>query len=93
MSSSKDEFRHESLQDQKSIVKYLTAIANGIESGKLTVGDDDQQFVIFPQGLLKLEFKAKRKDDKVKLEFEVSWKERQMDQTQQSQLRIDPGTE
>lgn len=93
MASTKDEFSHESLQDQKSIVKYLNAVAEGIEKGKLTVGDDEQQFVIFPQGLLKLEFKAKRKSDKVKVEIEVSWKERQQDASTGSPLMIDAGSD
>jgi amphi-Trp domain-containing protein len=93
MSSTKDEFRHESLQDQQSIVKYLNAIAEGITNGKLTVGDDDQQFDLFPQGLLKLEFKAKRKSGKVKLEFEVSWKEKLQDQAEGGPLKIDAGNE
>lgn len=93
MATEKEEFRHESLQDQQSIVKYLNAIADGITNGKLTVGDDDQQFILFPQGLLKLEFKAKRKSDKVKLEFEVSWKEKMQDEVEGGPLKIDAGTE
>jgi len=91
MGSSKEEFRHESLQDQESIVNYLNAIADGIAQGKLTVGDAEEQYVLYPQGLLKLDFKAKRKDDKVKVEFEVSWKERLTDDTEQDTLQIDAG--
>jgi len=92
MGSNKEEFRHESLQDQESIVNYLNAIADGIAQGKLTVGDAEEQYVFYPQGLLKLEFKAKRKDDKVKVEFEVSWKERMTEETAQNPLQIDAGS-
>ena len=74
--SSKEQFRHESLEDTESIVKYLNAIADGILKGKLVLGNESEQFSVTPEGLLKLEIKAKRKSDRVKLELEIGWKER-----------------
>ncbi len=74
-----DEFQHESLQDRESIVKYLTAITEGLKTGSLELGNGDNRMVLEPNGLLKLDLKARRKDGRLKLSFKVSWKEQELD--------------
>lgn len=71
----KVEFNHESLQDRDSIVRYLAALSDGIKSGRLTLGHNGDTVVLHPSGLLKLDVKARTKDDRIKLSFKISWKE------------------
>jgi len=75
MSREPGEFRHESLQDCESIVKYLKALMEGFESGHLQLANGGEPIVLEPTGLLKLDLKARRKDDRNKLSIKVSWKD------------------
>jgi len=78
MAQSSNEFKHESLQDNQSIVKYLEAIKDGFENGKLTLANgDSREMVLEPAGLLNLELKARSKDGRYKLSFKISWKEKE----------------
>ncbi|NVB42457.1 amphi-Trp domain-containing protein [Pseudenhygromyxa sp. WMMC2535] len=70
-----DDFRHESVQDQQSIVKYLRAITAGIERGHIQLGAADQLFDLEPSGLLELQVRAKRKGGRVKLAIKLGWRE------------------
>ncbi len=67
------EFKHESLQDRESIVKYLNALSEGISNGHLLFGTDRKRMVLEPKGLLNLGIKARRKDNKIKLQLKLSW--------------------
>lgn len=69
------EFRHESLQDCESIVKYLKALTEGFENGRLKLANGNEPMELKPEGLLNLNLKARRKDNRVKLTLKVSWKE------------------
>lgn len=42
----KSEFRHESLQDGKSIQKLLEAISKGLGKGKLEFSDDEGELAL-----------------------------------------------
>jgi amphi-Trp domain-containing protein len=75
MSRESGEFRHESLQDCQSIVKYLKAITQGFESGHLALANGGEPIVLEPKGLLRLDLKARRKEDRIKLSIKVTWKE------------------
>lgn len=74
-SGPKADFRHESLQDRESIVRYLNALSQGIANGQLTLGTREENLILHPSGLLKLDVKARGKDDRTKLVFKISWKE------------------
>lgn len=73
--TSDDEFRHESAQDPRSIVKYLQAITAGIERGHLQLGAAEHRLDLEPGGMLGLEIRARRKAGRVKLTLELSWRE------------------
>ncbi len=73
MASSGDEFAYQSLQDPDSIVKYLEALGEGIKGGSLLFGTKKKKLILEPNGLMKLDVKARRKDKKVKIEIKVSW--------------------
>ncbi|MBC8285687.1 MAG: amphi-Trp domain-containing protein [Nitrospinae bacterium] len=75
MAESDDEFKHESIQDTELIIKYLNALAEGFENGKLVFGTKQKKFILEPNGLLRLGISAKRKGRKVKIALKASWTE------------------
>jgi len=70
-----EEFKHESRQDIRSIGKYLRAVIDGLESGRLEFSDDEGALVLAPKGLLGLELRAKRKGSRVRFYVKLSWAE------------------
>jgi amphi-Trp domain-containing protein len=70
-----DDFRHESVQDRQSIVKYLQAITAGIEQGQLELGTSEHSLRLDPSGMLELQVRAKRKGGRVKLGIKLYWRE------------------
>lgn len=75
MANFDDEFKFESLQDRESIAKYLEALKDGILKGKIILGNAEKTISLEPKGLLNLEVKAKRRNDKVKLTIRCNWKD------------------
>ncbi|MCC2606695.1 amphi-Trp domain-containing protein [Planctobacterium marinum] len=69
----KSEFRHESLQDGKSIQKLLEAISKGLGKGKLEFSDEDGKLALTPKGLLDLKITVKEDESRHKLDIRVSW--------------------
>ena len=88
MPSANEDFKYESLQDRNSIAKYLDALKDGFSSGKLILGSKEKQIVFEPSGLLKLEVKAKRKGDKVKISLKCGWREMSMTKEQKGESLI-----
>ncbi len=70
-----DEFKHESLQDLKSIRQYLVAITEGLAAGKVDLSDDNGQLALHPSGLINLELRAKRRGNQAKLQLKLTWTE------------------
>lgn len=66
-------FRHESLQDAKSIKALLQAITDGMASGKLDLSDSDGSVTLEPSGLMRLKVTAKQEDGRHKLDVRISW--------------------
>ena len=79
MSSTSDSFKHESLQDCESITKYINALSDGFTQGALVFMSDGQRVVLKPQGLIKLEVEAKRKDRQIRLALKFRWTEEDTD--------------
>ena len=48
MKQGKKSFRHESLQDAKSIQAILKAVSQGIGKGRLNLSDEDDEMVLQP---------------------------------------------
>lgn len=89
--TSEREFKHESLQDRESIIRYLNTITEGFGKGEIIFRSDSEQIILKPWGLLKLEIKASQKDDKIKLSLKFVWKERDTrDDDKKSTLIIEP---
>ncbi|WP_207680496.1 amphi-Trp domain-containing protein [Desulfonema magnum] len=73
--SKNEQFEYESFQDNDSISKYLQALIQGFEKGKLTFSSDLDNIVLEPNGLLQFGIKARKKGSKNKLSIKISWKD------------------
>ena len=69
-----NQFKHESLQDKKSIQNMLKSISKAIAKGELKFSDQDGEIVMEPKGLLNLKITAKKQDGEQRLDLRVSWK-------------------
>lgn len=73
MRQDKNSFRHDSLQDAKSISKILGSITNGISNGKLVFHDGDDKIIMKPDGLLEFKVTASQEDDRQRVNLRISW--------------------
>jgi len=73
MRSGKRSFRHQSLQDTKSIEDILKAVTSGIARGKITFSDEDEKIVMRPEGLLDLKVTATQEDNRNRFNIRISW--------------------
>lgn len=73
MQESKNSFRHESLQDAKTIQELLKAITKGIAKGRLVLSDEDGEIVMEPEGLLNLKVTASQDDARHRLNLRITW--------------------
>ena len=73
MRNRKKSFRHQSLQDEKSIQDILQSIISGIAKGKITFSDEDEKIVMRPEGLLELKVTASQEDNRNRFNIRISW--------------------
>jgi amphi-Trp domain-containing protein len=73
MRKSKKSFRHESLQDTKSISDILQAITRAIAKGKVVFSDEDDKIIMEPEGLLHLKVTASQEDSRQRINVRISW--------------------
>jgi len=73
MRNGKKSFRHQSLQDEKSIQGILQAITSGIAKGKITFSDEDEKIVMRPEGLLELKVTATQEENRNRFNIRISW--------------------
>lgn len=73
MKLNKQSFKHESLQDTKSLEKILSAISENIAKGKLKFSDEEDEIVFQPEGLMKLKIRASQEDNQQGFSIKVSW--------------------
>ena len=88
MASEDREFAHESLQDRETIVKYLGAIAEGLDKGRLLLATNGEQFALETPALLRFDVQAKQKRERSQLTLRLSWKNRKKG----ARLRVEPLT-
>ena len=88
MLENKQRFRHQSLQDSKSIQEMLDAIAQGIAKGELSFSDQDGEIRMHPQGLLDLKVTASEEDSRHRLEIRIAWQADQPLQAKEA-LKVD----
>ena len=75
MSQPDGKFRHESLQDRKTIKTLLAALTKGIGAGEITLSDGDKDLVLPVEGLMTLRIKADRHDGACRVDLRISWTE------------------
>jgi amphi-Trp domain-containing protein len=73
MRNRKKSFRHQSLQDEKSIQEILKAVSSGIARGKISFSDEDEKIVMRPEGLLELKVTALQEDNRNRFNIRISW--------------------
>jgi len=73
MRNGKRSFRHQSLQDEKTIQDILKSIANGLAKGKITFSDEDEKIVMRPEGLLDLKVTATQEENRNRFNIRISW--------------------
>ena len=73
MGDSNNRFKHESLQDAKTIKALLTSLASGFSKGDMKLGDDKKEIVLKPDGLMNVRIRAEREDGTSKFSLSVSW--------------------
>jgi len=75
MSHTDGKFRHESLQDRKTIKALLNALTKGIGAGEITLSDGDGDLTLPVEGLLTLRIKADRSEGACRVDLRISWTE------------------
>lgn len=73
MRQSKQSFRHESLQDRRTIQDILKAVTKGIGKGRLAFSDEDGEIVLEPEDLLNLKVTASQDDSRNRVTLRISW--------------------
>lgn len=73
MRQSKRSFRHESLQDRRTIQDLLRSLTKAIGKGKLSFGDEDGEIVMHPEGLLRLKVTASQEESRNRVDIRISW--------------------
>jgi len=68
-----DTFRHESLQDRKTIRKLLESITDGLEKGTLNFSDGSGEIQMQPEGLLHLKLSAAKEEGRNRLSIRMTW--------------------
>ena len=68
-------FRHESLQDRKTVKGLLDALTKGIAKGEVTLGDSDGELVLPLDKLVTLRIKAERSEGQCEIDLRLSWTE------------------
>jgi amphi-Trp domain-containing protein len=74
MGKDKEEFEFASITEAKEVAAYLDSFAKGFKEGRIVLSAADQEIFLVPEGDLEVEVLAKRKEDKSKIEIQVSWK-------------------
>lgn len=73
MRQSKNTFRHESLQDSRTIQELLKSITQGIGKGKLTFSDEGGELLMEPEGLLNLKVTASQDEARHRIDIRITW--------------------
>ena len=73
MRQSKNSFRHESLQDAKTIQELLKTLSKGIAKGRLSFSDEDGEIVMQPEGLLNLKVTATQDEGRHRVNIRITW--------------------
>ena len=88
MKHGKSSFRHESLQDRKSIRAIMKALLDGIDKGKLSFSDADDEIVMQPQGLMNVRITASQEDNRNRVNLRITWQAETIEDRRRSSLTV-----
>jgi amphi-Trp domain-containing protein len=88
MRSGKKSFRHQSLQDEKSIQNILKSITSGIARGKITFSDEDEKIVMRPEGLLDFKVTANQEENRNRFTIRISWQVEDVGEKKKKSLSV-----
>lgn len=88
MRKGKSSFRHDSLQDTKSIQSILKSISDGLAKGKITFADEDDNIEMKPDGLLDLKVTATQESNKNRINIRISWQTDDDNKRKQKKLSV-----
>jgi len=84
MKRGKLSFRHESLQDSKTIKDILKSLTDGLASGRLSFSDADDSIELRPKGLMNLKITASQEDNLNKVNIRITWQSEVKDKENKS---------
>jgi amphi-Trp domain-containing protein len=73
MRHGKTSFRHESLQDCKTIRSILKSLSTGLSEGKLVFSDDEDEITMEPEGLLNFKLTATQEEGRHRVNIRITW--------------------
>ncbi|WP_158972028.1 amphi-Trp domain-containing protein [Chachezhania sediminis] len=76
MKQAEGKFRHQSVQDRKTIKVLLEAVTKGVAKGELTFSDEDGSFTLQPEGLMTIRIRGEKNDGACRFDISVAWSER-----------------
>ena len=88
MKHGKSSFRHESMQDRKSIRNILKAVLDGIDKGKLSFSDADDEIVMHPGGLMNLRITASQEDNRNRVSLRITWQAEAVEDRRRKSLTV-----
>lgn len=92
MRQNRNQFRHQSLQDRKTIQALLKSITKGIGKGSLNLSDDEGEITLEPEGLLQLKVTARQDGSRHRLDIKVSWQVEDDEDLVEKPLRVNETT-
>ena len=85
---SKNELKYKAVLERDQIIEHLESLMHAVKEGRLNVQHADQALCLVPGENIKLELKAGIKENKEKIEFELSWSESMEMTAQDGELNI-----
>jgi len=85
---SKNELKYKAVLGKDQIIEHLENLMHAVKEGRLNVQHADQALCLVPGENIKLELKAGIKENKEKIEFELSWSESMEMTAQDGELNI-----
>jgi amphi-Trp domain-containing protein len=69
------ELVHDAMHEPAQIARYLRAIADGLEAGRLSLRSGERVVELHPGPLCTLELRSKVERQRVKLQLQLGWRE------------------
>jgi len=69
------ELVHEALHEPAQVARYLRALADGIELGRLRLRSGEREIELHPASLCTFELRSQSERQRVKLQVQLRWRE------------------